>query len=62
MKQCDNCGNQDVSDSFHRNYSDNAGVLHGCQDCCTNRELPVRPSDVGAVPASQRHNGWKITE
>jgi len=46
-KECDNCGSE-VSNNFHRVFSDNRGVLHGCQHCTTKaaRKNPVGESSL----------------
>lgn len=38
MKECDGCGNENVSDDFHRVYSDNDGYLPGCVECTTQKD------------------------
>jgi hypothetical protein len=38
MPRCQEC-NGHVTDSFRRVFSGNDGVVHGCPDCVTYREL-----------------------
>lgn len=38
MPECENCGSH-VTNDFHRVFSDNNGVLHGCIECMTGSDL-----------------------
>lgn len=36
MRTCDNCGYDDVSEDYHRVFSNNEGELEGCIMCSIN--------------------------